>query len=185
MTAFLIWGLFPLFWSLLGDVPAFQLLAHRAAWCAAAVWLLLVARRDLAWLASLTARQFGWLALGGMLISINWGVYVWAVVNGHVIDTSLGYFITPLVSVVVAVGILGERLNRGQLVAVALAAAGVLFMAWQLQHPPWIALTLAVSFGIYGLIRKATGTGALTCCWSPAGPSLPCRWRCSPSGRSA
>src|SRR5512139_141110 len=145
MTAFLIWGLFPLFWSLLGDVPAFQLLAHRAAWCTLAVWLLLVARRDLAWLTSLTARQFGWLALGGLLISINWGVYVWAVVNGHVIDTSLGYFITPLVSVVVAVGILGERLNRGQLVAVALAAAGVLFMAWQLKHPPWIALTLAVS----------------------------------------
>jgi chloramphenicol-sensitive protein RarD len=154
MTAFLIWGLFPLFWRLLGDVPAFQLLAHRATWCAVAVWLLLLARGDLAWVRSLTLRQFGWLALGGCLISINWGVYVWAVVNGHVIDTSLGYFITPLVSVVVAVGILDERLNRSQKVAVTLATAGVLFMAWQLQHPPWIALTLAVSFGIYGLIRK-------------------------------
>jgi chloramphenicol-sensitive protein RarD len=76
------------------------------------------------------------------------------VVSGHVIDTSLGYFITPLVSVVVAVGILGERLNRSQKVAVALAAAGVLFMAWQLRHPPWVALTLALSFGFYGLIRK-------------------------------
>jgi chloramphenicol-sensitive protein RarD len=103
---------------------------------------------------SISLRQFGWLALGGLLISINWGVYVWAVVNGHVIDTSLGYFITPLVSVVVAVGILGERLNRSQKVAVALAAAGVLFMAWQLRHPPWVALTLALSFGFYGLIRK-------------------------------
>jgi chloramphenicol-sensitive protein RarD len=154
MTAFLIWGLFPLFWSLLGDVPAFQLLAHRAAWCAVAVWLFLLVRGDLAWVRSLSLRQFGWLALGGFLISINWGVYVWAVVNGHVIDTSLGYFITPLVSVVVAVGILGERLNRTQQVAVGLATAGVLFMAWQLKHPPWIALTLAISFGIYGLIRK-------------------------------
>jgi chloramphenicol-sensitive protein RarD len=154
MTAFLIWGLFPLFWSLLGDVPAFQLLAHRATWCAVAVWLLLLARGDLAWVLSLSLRQFAWLALGGFLISINWGVYVWAVVSGHVIDTSLGYFITPLVSVVVAVGILGERLNRSQKVAVALAAAGVLFMAWQLRHPPWVALTLALSFGFYGLIRK-------------------------------
>lgn len=154
MTAFLIWGLFPLFWSLLGALPAFQLLAHRAAWCAVAVWLFLLLRGDLAWMATLTRRQFGWLALGGTLISVNWGVYVWAVVNGHVIDTSLGYFITPLVSVVVAVGLLGERLNRSQKVAVALATLGVLFMAWQLRHPPWIALTLALSFGLYGLIRK-------------------------------
>jgi chloramphenicol-sensitive protein RarD len=154
MTAFLIWGLFPLFWSLLGDVPAFQLLAHRAAWCAVAVWLFLLLRGDLSWVRSLGLRRFGWLALGGLLISINWGVYVWAVVNGHVIDTSLGYFITPLVSVVVAVGVLGERLNRSQKVAVTLATLGVLFMAWQLRHPPWIALTLAVSFGLYGLIRK-------------------------------
>lgn len=154
MTAFLIWGLFPLFWSLLGDVPAFQLLAHRAAWCAVAAWLFLLVRGDLAWVRSVTPRQFGWLATGGVLISINWGVYVWAVVNGHVIDTSLGYFITPLVSVMMAVGILGERLNRSQKLAVTLATAGVLFMAWQLGHPPWIALVLAVSFGIYGLVRK-------------------------------
>lgn len=154
MTAFLIWGLFPLFWSLLGDVPAFQLLAHRAAWCAVAVWLLLLARGDLAWVTQLTLRQFRWLALGGLLISINWGVYVWAVVSGHVIDTSLGYFITPLVSVVIAVGILGERLNHSQKAAVLLATTGVLFLAWQLAAPPWIALTLALSFGIYGLIRK-------------------------------
>lgn len=154
MTAYLIWGLFPLFWRMLGDVPALQLLAHRAAWCAVAVWLFLLARGDLAWIRAVTPRQFGWLALGGTLISVNWGVYVWAVVNGHVIDTSLGYFITPLVSVIVAVGILGERLNRSQRMAVGMAAAGVLFMAWQLGHPPWIALVLAVSFGIYGLIRK-------------------------------
>jgi chloramphenicol-sensitive protein RarD len=154
MTAFLIWGLFPLFWSLLGDVPAFQMLAHRATWCAVAVWLFLLVRGDLAWVRAVTPRQFGWLCLGGFLISINWGVYVWAVVNGHVIDTSLGYFITPLVNVVVAVVVLRERLNASQKVAVAMATAGVLFMAWQLRHPPWIALTLAVSFGFYGLIRK-------------------------------
>lgn len=154
VTAFFIWGLFPLFWQLLGDVPALQLLAHRAVWCAVAVWLLLVVRGDLAWLRGLTPRLLGLLAAGGVLISVNWGVYVWAVVTGHVIDTSLGYFITPLVSVVIAVGILGERLQRLQQVAVVLAAAGVLYLAWQLKAPPWIALALALSFGTYGLVRK-------------------------------
>jgi len=154
MAAFLIWGLFPLFWRLLGDVPAFQLLAHRAAWCAVAVWLYLLVRGDVGWVTSLTLRQWSLLSLGGLLISVNWGVYVWAVVNGHVIDTSLGYFITPLVSVVVAVSVLGEKLNRSQQAAVLLAAGGVLFLAWQIHAPPWIALTLAVSFGLYGLIRK-------------------------------
>lgn len=154
VTAFFIWGLFPLFWQLLGDVPALQLLAHRAVWCAVAVWLLLVVRGDLGWLRGLTPRLLGLLAAGGVLISVNWGVYVWAVVSGHVIDTSLGYFITPLVSVVIAVSILGERLQRLQQIAVVLAAAGVLYLAWQLKAPPWIALALALSFGTYGLVRK-------------------------------
>jgi len=153
-AAFFIWGLFPLFWSLLHDVPALQLLAHRALWCAVAVWGLLLVRGDLAWLRRLSLRLWLLLAAGGLLISINWGMYVWAVVTGHVIDTSLGYFITPLVSVVVAVGVLGERLGVAQRWAVGIAAAGVLYLAWQLRHPPWIALTLAFSFGIYGLVRK-------------------------------
>src|SRR6187551_2612597 len=133
-AAFFIWGLFPLFWSLLRDVPALQLLAHRALWCAIAVWGLLLARGDLGWVRQLTPRLWMLLSAGGLLISVNWGMYVWAVVTGHVIDTSLGYFITPLVSVVIAVG--------------------VLYLAWQLGHPPWIALTLAFSFGLYGLVRK-------------------------------
>jgi chloramphenicol-sensitive protein RarD len=154
VTAFFIWGLFPLFWRLLGDVPALQLLAHRAVWCAVAVWLLLLVRGDMSWLRGLTPRLLGLLAAGGVLISVNWGVYVWAVVTGHVIDTSLGYFITPLVSVVIAVSVLGERLQRLQQLAVVLAAAGVLYLAWQLKAPPWIALALALSFGTYGLVRK-------------------------------
>jgi chloramphenicol-sensitive protein RarD len=154
VTAFFIWGLFPLFWRLLGDVPALQLLAHRAVWCAVAVWLLLLVRGNLAWLRGVKPRLLGLLSAGGVLISVNWGVYVWAVVTGHVIDTSLGYFITPLVSVVIAVSILGERLQRLQQIAVVLAVAGVLYLAWQLRAPPWIALALALSFGTYGLVRK-------------------------------
>lgn len=153
-SAFFIWGLFPLFWSLFGAMPALQVLAHRALWCAVAVWLVLLVRRDLAWVTRLSPRQTGLLALGGMLISVNWGMYVWAVMAGHVIDTSLGYFITPLVSVLIAVAVLRERLSAMQRLAVVIAAGGVVLLGWQLGAPPWIALTLAVSFGIYGLVRK-------------------------------
>ena len=131
-----------------------QLLAHRAVWCAVAVWAWLLLRRDNAWIGQLTPRHMLSLSLGGVLISINWGVYVLAVTTGHVIDTSLGYFITPLVNVLFAVWILRERLSRPQAVAVAIAAAGVLYLGWQLGAPPWIALVLACSFGLYGLVRK-------------------------------
>jgi chloramphenicol-sensitive protein RarD len=154
IAAFFLWGLFPLFWSLLGDVPALQVLAHRALWCALAVWLLLLVRGELNWIRLLRPRLLGLLALGGVLISINWGVYVVAVVTGHVIDTSLGYFITPLVSVVIAVAVLRERLGWPQRVAVAIATTGVVLLGWQLRAPPWIALLLAASFGSYGLVRK-------------------------------
>jgi chloramphenicol-sensitive protein RarD len=154
VMAFFIWGLFPLFWRLLGEVPALQLLAHRAVWCAVAVWALLLVRGDLAWVKQLPVRLLVLLSAGGVLISVNWGVYVWAVVTGHVIDTSLGYFITPLVSVLLAVAVLGEKLWTMQRLAVALAGAGVLYLAWQLRAPPWIALALAASFGTYGLVRK-------------------------------
>jgi chloramphenicol-sensitive protein RarD len=154
MAAFFIWGLFPLFWSHLGEVPAMQVLAHRALWCAVTVWAFLLLRRDYSWIRQVRTRELGLLALGGVLIFINWSVYVWAVMTGHVIDTSLGYFISPLVNVLMAVVVLGERLNTAQRVAVVLAASGVLVLAWYLGAPPWIALGLAASFGCYGLVRK-------------------------------
>jgi chloramphenicol-sensitive protein RarD len=153
-AAYLIWGLFPLYWSELTGVPPLQLLAHRAVWCAVAVWAWLVLRGELDWVRHLTPRLLLPLAMGGILISINWGVYVLAVTTGHVIDTSLGYFITPLVNVLFAVWVLRERLSLPQSAAVLLAAAGVLYLALQLGHPPWIALILACSFGLYGLVRK-------------------------------
>jgi chloramphenicol-sensitive protein RarD len=153
-TAFLIWGLFPLYWKLVAPVPALQVLAHRGLWCAVAVWALLLARADCRWPARLPPRLWGLLALGGLLISINWGVYVWAVIQGHVVDTSLGYFITPLVNVVLAVLVLRERPTQLQLVAVIVAALGVALLGWHIGHLPWIALTLACSFGSYGLLRK-------------------------------
>lgn len=154
MAAFVIWGLFPLFWGQLGAVPALQALAHRVLWCAVAVWLFLLVRGDLAWLANLRPRQLVLLGAGGVLISVNWGVYVWAVMNGHVIDTSLGYFITPLVSILIAVVVLRESLSLAQRAAVVIAIAGVALLSWQLRATPWIALTLAATFGTYGLLRK-------------------------------
>lgn len=153
-AAFFIWGLFPLYWNLLGDVPPLQVLAHRGVWCALAVWGVLVVRGDLSWIPRITRRQMLLLAAGSVLITCNWGVYVWAVVSGHVVDTSLGYFITPLVNVLLAVAVLHERLTGPQRVAVAIAALGVALLGWQLGQPPWISLALAVSFGLYGLVRK-------------------------------
>jgi len=159
--AFFLWGLFPLYWKLVGDVPSLQVLAHRGLWCAIAVLLVLLARRDLAWIRTLSARLWVLLAIGGALITVNWGVYVWAVARGHVIDTSLGYFITPLVNVLLAVLVLRERPTPLQQVAVAIAAGGVVLLGWQLGQLPWISLVLACTFGLYGLLRKLTVIDAM------------------------
>jgi len=154
MAAFFIWGLFPLFWSRLGDVPPLQVLAHRALWCAVAVWLWLGLRNDMGWIRQVSTRLLLLLATGGLLISVNWGIYVVAVVTGHVIDTSLGYFISPLVSFLIAALVLREQLNWPQRLAVAIATAAVVLLGLQLGAPPWIALGLGISFGGYGLVRK-------------------------------
>lgn len=159
--AFFCWGLFPLYWKPLGQVPALQVLAHRGLWCAAAVWLVLLSRRDTRWMARMPARLWALLAAGSVLITINWGVYVWAVARGHVIDTSLGYFITPLVNVLLAVLVLRERPTFAQWAAVAIAAAGVALLGWELGQLPWIALALAASFGLYGLVRKLADVDAM------------------------
>jgi chloramphenicol-sensitive protein RarD len=160
-AAFGIWGLFPLYWSLVGTVPALQVLAHRGLWCAVAVWLVLLARREFAWVARLPWRLWALLGLGGVLITVNWGVYVWAVIQGHVIDTSFGYFITPLVNVLLAVLVLRERPTSMQLVAVGTAAMGVVLLGWHLGQLPWISLALAISFGLYGLLRKLVAVDAM------------------------
>ncbi len=153
-AAFSLWGLFPLYWNLVGDVPPLQVLAHRGLWCAVAVGAVLVVQRDLTWIRSLPLRELGLLAVGGLLLTANWGVYVWAVMNGHVVDTSLGYYITPLINVLLAVLVFRETLTRMQRVAVFVAATGVTLLGVGLGHPPWIALALALSFGLYGLVRK-------------------------------
>ena len=160
-VAYLLWGLFPLYWSRLGDVPVLQVLAHRGIWCALCVWLLLAFGGHVRWWRNLRARTFWLLCATALLITLNWGTYIYGVATGHVLETSLGYFITPLVSVLFGVLVLGERLSAWQWFAVASAAAGVAVLTVGLGVPPWIALALAVTFGAYGLIRKQVDIDAL------------------------
>jgi len=161
--AFAIWGLFPLYLRALQVVPALQIVAHRVAWACLFVFAWIAVRGELAGLRPVLASRalLLRLAAAAMLISINWLAYVWGVSSGRVVETSLGYFINPLVNVLLGVAVLSERLNRVQWVSVALAAGGVIYLTVTAGHPPWIALTLAFSFGTYGLIRKTAPVDAL------------------------
>lgn len=154
--AFSAWGLFPLYWVLLKQVPAFEIVAHRIIWCTlfVAAWLTWAQGPGWLWRALRQPRAAWMLMLSSLLISFNWLLYIWAVNSGHVVESSLGYFINPLMNVLIGVLLLGERLRRPQWIAVGLAAAGVLWLSLQQDRPPWIALGLAGSFALYGLIRK-------------------------------
>lgn len=161
--SFVLWGLMPLYWHLLKAVPSLQIVLHRIVWSALLVAGWLAWKQGRGWLrATLAQPRAAWmLGLSGLLISCNWGLYVWAVNAGHVVETSLGYFINPLISVVMGVVFLHERLNRLQWVSVALAGIGVAWLTWQYGQPPWIALGLALTFGLYGLIRKLVAVDAV------------------------
>jgi chloramphenicol-sensitive protein RarD len=161
--AYTAWGLLPLYWKSLHAVPAAQLVAHRVVWSFALLAIVLtIARQWRAFrLEAAHWRTVRTYFIAGLLLSVNWGVYVWAVNAGYIVETSLGYFINPLVSVLLGVLILHERLRRGQWVAVGLATAGVLYLTLTYGAPPWIALTLALSFGLYGLVKKRAPLGAL------------------------
>jgi chloramphenicol-sensitive protein RarD len=161
--AFAIWGLFPLYFHPLRQVSAFQVIAHRVVWSCVFVLVWTAMRGELPTLrATLANRSVVWrLAITATLITINWLVYVWAVMNNHVVEASLGYFINPLVNVLLGVALLSERLTRAQWTAIALAASGVAYLTLVAGRPPWIALTLAFSFGLYGLIRKVAKVESL------------------------
>lgn len=156
LFAFLLWGLFPLYWALLKSVPALEIISHRVVWCGLFVVAWLLWRDGSGWLRSALGGRhvLPTLILSSVLISVNWGLYIWAVTTGHVVNASLGYFINPLVNVLIGVLLLGERLNRAQWIAVVIAGLGVLWLTVQLDGVPWIALTLAFSFGFYGFLRK-------------------------------
>lgn len=152
------WGVFPAFFPLLKPASATEVLAHRIVWTVLFMAVVLLAVRRWADLRAITGRVWVLLACASGLISVNWLIYIYAVNSGHVVDAALGYFINPLVSVVLGVLIFGERLNRAQGVAVAIAAAAVLLLAVGVGGVPWIALGLAGSFGLYGAVKKVIPT---------------------------
>ncbi len=154
--AYLLWGLLPLYWKALHNVPSSQIVAHRLVWSLVFVGLVLTARRNWGWLgkAIRQPRVLLIFALSGALLTVNWLVYIWGVNAGFIVETSLGYFINPLVNVLLGYVFLKERLRPLQWGALAVALAGVLYLTFSYGAFPWIALTLAFSFGFYGLIRK-------------------------------
>ena len=161
--AYAIWGLFPLYFKQLHGVNAFEVIAHRTLWSLVVLLCILTVLRRWAWLGAAlkNPRLLASFALSALLLSTNWVIYVWAVQNGHVVESSLGYFINPLVSVALGYAVLRERPRPLQWAALALAAAGVLWLTVSAGRLPWIALALAFSFGLYGLMRKTAALGAL------------------------
>ena len=163
LTAWTMWGFFPLYWPLLEPSGAVEILAHRIFWSMIVMLGVVVALRKRDSLrATVASRRTRWLlVVAAALITVNWGTYIWGVNNHHVVETSLGYFINPLVSVLIGVVVLGERLRRLQWAALALAAVAVLALTVEYGHPPWVALILAISFGSYGLAKKKANAGAV------------------------
>ncbi|WP_433221794.1 EamA family transporter RarD [Microtetraspora malaysiensis] len=160
IAAYMMWGLFPLYWPLLKPAGAVEILAHRMVWSLVAVLAILGVRRHWSWIRSITRRQLLLLTLAAVVISTNWGMYIYAVNTGHVVESALGYFINPLVSVLLGVVVFRERLRPWQWAAVGLGALAVLVLAFDYGRLPWIALVLAASFGTYGLVKKAAQVDA-------------------------
>lgn len=162
-TAFSIWGVVPLYFKQLEDILPGEVLAHRIIWTAVLLCLLLVATRRIRHLAPLWQVPGVWqrVVIASALISANWLVFLWAVMNQRVLETSLGYFINPLVSVLLGVVFLSERLRAAQIVAVAIAAAAIGYLVIQYGKLPWVSLVLAFSFGLYGFMKKKIALDAL------------------------
>ncbi len=160
--AYILWGLFPLYIKQVAAVPALEIVLHRSAWSLVVMLSLLLAMRRFAWLRQVVRqpRTLALFALSALLLACNWLLYVWAVNAGRLLDASLGYFINPLVNVLLGYAVLHERPRPLQWAAVALAAAGVLWLALGAGHVPWVSLVLALSFGFYGLLRKTAPLGA-------------------------
>jgi chloramphenicol-sensitive protein RarD len=159
IAAYALWGLFPLFWPLLEPAGALEVLAHRVLWSLVVVAALLAL--GVATVRGLRRDQVLRLSVAAVLLAVNWGTYIYGVNSEQVVETSLGYFINPLVSVALGVVVLGERLRPVQQVAVGIAAVAVLVLTVEAGHPPLIALVLALSFGTYGLLKKQAAVGAV------------------------
>lgn len=163
VAAYAMWGVLPLFWKLLGGVPAFETLAHRIVWSLVFVALMISVGREWSKVSAIlkNKRSMVYLALSAVIIGINWGVYIWSVGAGHVVDASMGYYINPLVSVLLGVAVLKERLKAAEFAALGIAAFGVAFLGIHYGSLPWVALVLASTFGLYGLFKKLANVESL------------------------
>lgn len=164
IAAYLVWGLLPLYWKALHLVPPFQILVHRILWCFLILCLLLTVSRGWPSVRAvlMSRKKRNLCLLTAVIIGANWLTYIWAINSNHIVETSLGYYINPLLSVLLGVVFLKERLNIWAKIAFGLAFAGVAYQTLEFGRFPWIAFTLALTFGVYGLLRKISGIGSLT-----------------------
>lgn len=160
LGAYLLWGLFPLYWPLLEPAGAIEILAHRMLWSAVVMTIIITIIRRWRTVRALSARTWGLMGLAAIFIGVNWGVYIYAVNNGHVVDASLGYFINPLVAVALGVLTLREKLSPLQWAALGVAIVGVVITASGASGFPYIGIVLAVTFGLYGLIKRVINISA-------------------------
>lgn len=162
-SAYALWGTFPLYWTLLEPGGAIEILAHRIVWSVLTMAVIIVLARRVGHFRALVRdrRKLLLISCAAVVITVNWGGYIWGVNNGRVVETSLGYFINPLVTVLMGVLVLGERLRRLQWIAMVIAFVAVVVLTLDYGRPPWVALVLAFSFGTYGLLKKQAGVGAV------------------------
>lgn len=162
-SAYLLWGLFPLYWPLLEPAGTVEILAQRMAWSLVVMAVILRITRGFGRVRAVLAnrRQRSLLVAAAVVVTVNWGTYIYGVNSGHVVETSLGYFINPLFTILLGVFVLGERLRPMQWTAVGIGTVAVLVIAVDYGHPPWIALILATSFGLYGFFKKSAAVGAV------------------------
>ncbi len=164
LAGYIGWGLFPLYWALLSHVPAVEVLLHRMLWSAPVLLLLVLLserRRTQVRSALQSWYELRWLALSGLIVSFNWGIYIWAVANHRVIEASMGYFLTPLLNVMAGVIVFAEKLERLKIIAIIFAAAGVAYYIFTTDAIPWVGFAVGISFAAYGLLRKQMKTNAV------------------------
>lgn len=166
-SAYVLWGILPIYWKLIQEMPAFEILAHRIIWsCLFMFGVIVILRKNKPFKQEVkriftNKKQLIGISLASITISINWVTYIWAVNTDHVVEASLGYYINPLVSIFLGMLVLKESFNKAQWLAILLAAIGVTYMTWNFGSFPWIALLLAFSFGSYGLLKKMVNVGAV------------------------
>ncbi|MDR2729432.1 MAG: EamA family transporter RarD [Treponema sp.] len=162
ISAYLMWGILPIYWKLLSNIGSLQILGFRILFSLLLIGAILMLRKNFTWLLIFREKKlFLVLVLGAITLSFNWGFYIWAVNSGHTLETAIGYYINPLISIIFGLCFFREKLKTMQWIAFILAAAGVLVMTFYANTPPWIALGLALSFGLYGLLKKTVTLSAL------------------------